>query len=399
MAQPRSDTIWTKTFILLCTAQLLGYAQHFMLAPVLPLYLTQMGGSPSVVGVVLACFAISSVVVRPMVGHWADSRSECLVMIAGLLFQAGAIFFCFIPFIPAAALANGLRGVGWAGLNTGGYSLLALIAPQAKRGAASGMYSGVQSSAQILFPPFALWLLYASFGGYNFVFAATAIFSLAGAVTGFLMTPWVTRPARQPIAGADSQWWREIFRFIEPEILLPSVLLLWLNVSLPAITNFIILYARHLGIANFAVYFVVIGATSMLSRPLLGRLSDKIGRAQSVAAGFALQLCALLTMTMMTNLVGVIFCGVTYMLGNAIGSSTTLALAVERADPKRRGKQMATFSVAYPLSYGVGSLITGSAVDLAGYVGMFLLLAAIQGAGLVYALSKGISLTPGTREE
>jgi MFS family permease len=84
------------------------------------------------------------------------------------------------------------------------------------------------------------------------------------------------------------------------------------------------------------------------------------------------------------------------MLGNAIGSSTTLALAVERADPKRRGKQMATFSVAYPLSYGVGSLITGSAVDLAGYVGMFLLLAAIQGAGLVYAISKGISLTAKT---
>ena len=55
-------TIWTKTFILLCAAQLLGYAQHMMLAPVLPLYLTQLGGSPSVVGLVLACFAVTSVV-------------------------------------------------------------------------------------------------------------------------------------------------------------------------------------------------------------------------------------------------------------------------------------------------------------------------------------------------
>jgi MFS family permease len=87
----------------------------------------------------------------------------------------------------------------------------------------------------------------------------------------------------------------------------------------------------------------------------------------------------------MWNLIGIILCGALYMLGNAIGSSTTLALAVERADPKRRGKQMATFSVAYPLSYGVGSLLTGAAIDVAGYAGMFLILAIVQTAGLVFA--------------
>jgi hypothetical protein len=46
---------------------------------------------------------------------------------------------------------------------------------------------------------------------------------------------------------------------------------------------------------------------------------------------------------------------------------------------------MATFSVAYPLSYGVGSLLTGSAVEVAGYPGMFFLLSAVQGVGLVFA--------------
>ncbi len=391
MANP-SDTIWTKTFILLCAAQLLGYAQHFMLAPVLPLYLTELGGSPSVVGIVLACFAVTSVIVRPVVGHWADRWSEAGVMIAGLLFQAASIFLCFIPFIPATALANGLRGVGWAGLNTGGYSLLALIAPQSKRGAASGLYSGVQSSAQIFFPPIALWLLYASFGGYSAVFIVTALFSITGALTGFMMASSVTRPRRTPSAGDATHWWREIFHFVEPEILLPSLLLLWLNFSLPAITNFIILYARELGIVNFSAYFVAIGVTSMLGRPLLGRLSDKIGRARSVAAGFSLQVIALLLFTVMSNLIGVIFSGALYMLGNAIGSSTTLALAVERADPKRRGKQMATFSVAYPLSYGIGSLLIGAAIDVAGYVGMFLILATLQAAGLVFAQANASKL-------
>ena len=385
-------TIWTKTFILLCAAQLLGYAQHMMLAPVLPLYLTQLGGSPSVVGLVLACFAVTSVVVRPLVGHWADRWSEAGVMIAGLLFQAASVLLCFIPLIPATALANGLRGVGWAGLNTGGYSLLARIAPPAKRGAASGLYSGVQSSAQIFFPPIALWLLYATFGGYGVVFFVTALFSLAGAVMGFMMSTSVARPAQTTASAAEPEWWRAIFHFVEPEILLPSLLLLWLNVSLPAITNFIILYARELGIVDFAAYFVVIGAASMLGRPLLGRLSDKIERRHSVAAGFLLQTAGLLLIASMSNLIGVIFCGVLYILGNAIGSSTTLALAVERADPERRGKQMATFSVAYPLSYGLGSLLIGAAIDIAGYAGMFLLLAILQAAGLIFIVGRRAKL-------
>lgn len=392
MAPQQIDTIWTRTFILLCAAQLLGYSQHFMLAPVLPLFLTQLGAAPFVVGIVLACFAITSVIVRPLVGHWADRSSEAGVMISGLLFQAISIFLCFIPFIPTTALANGLRGIGWAGLNTGGYSLLALISPEKKRGAASGLYSGVQSSAQILFPPFALWLLYAPFGGYRLVFVVTAIFSIAGALTGWAMASSIIHSAKPNRNAVGTDWWREIFHFVEPEILLPSLLLLWLNLALPAITNFSILYAKELGIANFALYFVVIGATSMLGRPLLGRLSDHIGRASSIAAGFALQVIGLILITFVSSLFGVIICGTTYMLGNAIGSSTTLALAVERADPARRGKQMATFSVAYPLSYGVGSLITGSAIDLAGYIGMFLLLAAIQAAGLLFACTKANSL-------
>ena len=388
-----SDSIWTKTFLLLCGAQFLGYAQHAMLAPVLPLYVTQLGGSPFVVGMVLACFAGSSVVIRPMVGHWCDRWSEAKVMISGLVFQGASIFFCFIPFISTAMLANGLRGIGWGGLNTGGYSLLAHIAPESRRGEASGLYSGVQSSSSILFPAFALWLLHASFGGFGMVFVATALFSFAGAALGALMTRSMPTIARSKAARDPARpWWREIFHFIEPDILLPSVILAWLNISLPAITNFSVLYARENGIIDFGMFFIVIGFTSLLGRPMLGRLSDKIGRALSVGFGFGLQLASLLLITFASELIGMIVCGTLYMLGNAIGSSTTLALAVERADPQRRGKQMATFSVAYPLSYGVGSLIIGSAVEAAGYAGMFYIMAAGQALGLVFAVFNAAKL-------
>jgi MFS family permease len=393
MIVKKSESIWTRTFLLLCSAQFLGYAQHAVLTPVLPLYVTHLGGSAFIVGLVLAAFAATSVVVRPLVGHWADRWNEAGVMVSGLVFQGVSIFFCFIPFVGATMLANGLRGIGWAGLNTGGYSLLALTAPESRRGEASGLYSGVQSASAILFPALALWLLQVSFDGFATVFVASAIFSFAGAALGAIMARSVPRAvARNMEPEATRHWWREIFHFIERDILLPSIILFWLNISLPSITNFSVLYARDLGIVNFGTFFIALGVSSLLGRPLLGRLSDKFGRDRSIAAGFVLQLVALLLISTVANLFGMIVAGILYMMGNALGSSTTLALAVERADPRRRGKAMATFSVAYPLSYGVGSFITGSAVELAGYTGMFLVLTAVQALGLVFALIKAADL-------
>ena len=393
MTVKKSESIWTRTFLLLCLAQFLGYAQHAVLTPVLPLYVTYLGGSAFIVGLVLAAFAATSVIVRPVVGHWSDRWNEGGVMILGLLFQGVSIFICFFPFVGAAMLANGLRGIGWAGLNTGGYSLLALTAPESRRGEASGLYSGVQSASAILFPALALWLLQVSSGGFGAVFVISAIFSFAGAALGAIMARSVPHAAPRNISPETTrQWWREIFHFVERDILLPSMILFWLNISLPSITNFSVLYARDLGVMNFGTFFIVLGVTSLLGRPLLGRLSDKFGRDRSIAAGFVLQLAALLLITTVANLFGMIVAGALYMTGNALGSSTTLALAVERADPRRRGKAMATFSVAYPLSYGVGSLITGTAVEVAGYTGMFLVLTAVQALGLIFALINAANL-------
>jgi MFS family permease len=97
MLTAKSKSIWTPAFALLCLAQLLGYAQHSILTPTFPLYVTQLGGSPFVVGLVLACFAVTSVIVRPLVGHWADRWNEAGVMISGLLFLGVSILLCLVP--------------------------------------------------------------------------------------------------------------------------------------------------------------------------------------------------------------------------------------------------------------------------------------------------------------
>ena len=392
MTATQSDPLWTRAFVLLCIVQFLGYAQHFVLQPTIPIYVTHLGASPFVVGLVMASFAATSMLLRPLVGYWSDRWSEAGVMISGLLIQAASVLLCFVPVVGTMMLANSCRGVGWASVNSGGYALLAQSAPAARRGEASGYYSGAQGSATIILPALALWLIDAPFGGFHVVFAASMTIAIVGAGMGMLLRSRNTSSKRLRHRGAAGPWWREIFTLPENDILLASGLLFGLHISLPAVAGFLVLYARQIGIENFGWYYVVSGATSLIARPVLGWASDKIGRGSAIAVGFLLEALALCVVVNASTLTGMIVSGVLYMTGSAIGTAATLALALEHANPERRGQVIATYSMAYPLSAGVGSLLAGGAIQLAGYFWMFLFAAALNIPGLIVTFRNWSSL-------
>ena len=383
MTTEKPESIWTRAFAFLCLAEFLGYAQHFILQPTFPLYITQLGGSPFHVGLVIASFGVTSVMSRPIIGYWADRWSVTGVMILGLILQTLSISLCFVPFVGALMFANGLRGIGWSGMNTGGYTLLATSAPPTRRGEASGYYGGVQSSATILFPAVALWILNAPSGGFGATFLLAMTLVLLGAGAAIALSREVPRAPRTIVTGSPETWWREILSVFDRNIVLAAALLVTLHVSLPCFTSFVVLYARQLSIDHFGWYFVGTGITSMLARPLLGRLSDKIGAGRSLIVAFTLESAALLLMPFVSNLAGVMLGGALYFMGSAIGGTRILALAMERAPAERRGRAMASFSVAFPLSNGTGALLSGLVVDLAGYDWMYITAALPCAVGVI----------------
>src|SRR5262245_29171004 len=185
--------IWSKTFYLLCLVQVLGYGQHFMLIPVLPLYVQHLGGSSLAVGIVLAMFGVAGIFARPILGRLSDRYGEVKVMTAGSIVNATSVLFT-IPSITSTGLVNGVRGIGWGGLNVGGYSLLAVITPEDKRGEASGYYRGIQLGTNIIFPATALWLLTKTGDSFETVFVIISTLAVAGAAVGFCMGKGMSRP-------------------------------------------------------------------------------------------------------------------------------------------------------------------------------------------------------------
>lgn len=382
-AAPRTDSLWTRTFALLCLAEFLGYAQHFVLQPALPLYITQLGGSPFIVGIAIAANGVTSVVSRPIVGYWVDRWRATGMMIIGMIVQGLSIFFCFLPFNAAVIFANALRGIGWSSMAASGYTLLASSAPPERRGEASGYFGGVQSSATIVFPALSLWLLGAAFGGFYLVFSFATLLVLGGAATAWaLARATAAQPRGANLAGGEP-WWREIANVVDRPILAAASLIFALNMSLPCLSSFVVLYARELGVSHFGWYYVAVGITSALGRPLLGRLSDKLGAGRSLIIAFALETTALATMPLATNLTGLVMSGALWYTGAAIGGARIMALAIASAPAERRGRAMASYSTALPLSNGLGALISGIIVDAAGYKSMYSVAAALCSLGFI----------------
>jgi len=386
MTAEKALPLWTPAFALLCGAQFFGSAQHALLQPTFPLYITALGGTPFQVGLVLACFAVTSVVFRPLIGGWADQWSEAGVSVCGLSLLSTAVLICFIPYPEAAMFANALRGIGWAGMSAAGYSLLALSAPPQRRGEASGYYSGVQASGTILLPAVALWLIDAPFGGFQVVFAVAIALAAFGACISAMLARRTPKKAHDRHGAEIGPWWREILNVLDREIMLASVLSFASHVTFPAVASFLVLYARELGIDNIGWFYVASGTTSILARPLLGKVSDKIGRRRALLACFVLQTMALITLAYASALIALMISGALYMVGLAMSSSTTLAIAMEQAKPERRGRAMATFSIALPLSNGVGALICGSLVQWIGFFGMYLTAAGMAAGGLMITI-------------
>lgn len=371
--------IWTRAYTLLCGAVFLAFAQYALLLPAIALYVTERGGSGVLAGLVLLAFSIPSFSVRPLVGQWADSGRAVLVLTLGTLLLGAGCLLYLIPSLAMLFVASAVRGFGWAGLNTGGYTLLARSAPPERRGEASGYYTSVQGTASIAFPALGLWLIDRG-GGFQSVFVVAAALAFAAFGVGRLIPRDIERAAATAHGGASPRI--ALSALLDRGVLLATGLQLCSTLAYPAVAAFLPLYARSQGIGNIGWYYVVSGVAGLLIRPVLGRLSDRAGRGASMAAGFGLQIAGFALLLPAHGLGTIIGAGVLIAIGSAMNNAAAVALAMDLADPARLGTAMATFSMAFQIGNGFGALLAGALVDSAGYRGMYVGAMTLVAAGL-----------------
>ena len=372
----QTSPLVTRPFLLLCLAMFLGYANQWIVTPTIPLYVDDMGGSAFVAGLALLAFSVPSFTVRPFVGRMADRWSAPGVLALGLVLLAIGSTLFLIPLVAMIFVANIVRGLGWAGINTGGYTALAIAAPADRRGEAAAYYTSVTASANIVFPALGLWII-AGHGGFELVCLLSAIF----AALGFPFA-WRLGTATRSATAEHTARSKGTSALIDRGVLLPTGLNLCSNLASPSVMAFLPLYARSLGIDNIGLFYVIAGIANIVIRPLLGKWSDAIGRGPSIAIGQIAQLLGLALILGASELSLILVGGTFFSIGSALIGSTTTALAMDLANPSQRGQAMATFSVSFQIGVGVGAIVAGALADLLSLSAMYAGSIVITASGL-----------------
>jgi len=358
-----ADRVFTRDFSLAILANLFSFASMYVLLATLPLYVVAIGGTVSDAGVVLACFTLSAVVVRPVVGRLSDRRAKKAIMLAGaVILAASSLLYAPVHSVPLLMAVRVFHGVGWAAFGTAASALAADLAPLSRRGEAMG-YFGVGMNVAMAIGP-ALGVFLVGWTGYGSLFLTAMVLGAAAALT----TAGIAEPRRAPGQGALQRGWRS---FILPSALFPSAVLFTNALTYASVVALLPLFADEVGLGNPGLFFTVFSVVVLVLRGPLGRMSDRRGRVAVVAPGLSVTFVALLVLSQAQSTTTMLVVAVLYAVGVGAAQPTLMAMTVDRAGPQERGAAMGTYTTAMDLGIGVGSVVWGVVAQSLGFATMY----------------------------
>jgi MFS family permease len=363
----------------------LGY--QMARSPVLPRFAQDLGAGPELAGLIIGASTITGVIFKLPAGALSDLLGRRRMMLLGCAFFAGPPFLYPLVGDPLALLL--LRFVH--GLATAIFSPVAAAAVAALaergRGEKLGWFASASDAGGTVGPLLGGLVLF-----WTASYPATYLLvGLLGLPPLFLVLRLPPDPPVSSLApGGPSRWAQFRDGILEvassPAVLIASGLEAAMYVGYGAFLGYFPLYASGIGI-NDAVIGLIIGvqlATTMLAKPLSGRLSDRIGRKPMILVGLVLvagslpvipQIRAPLLLALLSAILG---------LGVAIVTPSTTALVADLVRAGRMGSAMGVFGTIWDSGEAAGPVLAGILVAQAGYGVAFGAIAA--GLGLVALL-------------
>ena len=357
------DRIFSRSFSLAILANLFSFTSMYLLLATLPLYVVAIGGTVSDAGIVLACFTLTAVIVRPLIGRLSDRRSKKAIMLAGaVVLAASSLLYEPAHSVPLLMAVRVFHGIGWAAFGTAASALAADLAPASRRGEAMGYFGVGMNVAMAIGPALGVFLVGRT--GYGALFLTAMVLSAAAALT----TVGIADPRRKADRAAVQRGWRS---FILPSALFPSAVLFTNALTYASVVALLPLFAEQAQLGNAGLFFTVFSVVVLVLRGPLGRLSDRRGRVAVVAPGLLFTFVALLVLSRAESTTAMLVVAVLYAIGVGAAQPTLMAMTVDRAKPQERGAAMGTFTTAMDLGIGVGSIVWGMTADAFGFQTMY----------------------------
>jgi len=394
---PSGQRLYTSSFVLLFLMEFTIFVTFYMLLPTVPLYIKELGGTNSTVGLVIGIAGPIAAFGVPLYGLGVDRWSRKGMAILGLgINVVGALIMIIVVSPLTMLLPTILRRVGSGATGAATRTLILDIAPPGRRGEAMTNFATSHNIAIAFGPAVGLWI-YHDFGSTELFLACAAL--MAGA-TLFLFPVRVRSqaggegasssrrsqpnpvPEEQPNAQRRETW---LDKLIVREALVPGITVLLIAAAYLATTTFVSILGETREVPNYEWFFVMYAVVVIAGRLLTGRISDTYGRAIILLPSLALTVGCMVTLAFTYSTIG--FLAAAFMLGLGFGTGQPMlqAVAADWTPPEKYGRAMAMMMGGFSFGSAAGTVFVGEVSERLDFEAAFLGLAITAAVALVIA--------------
>jgi MFS family permease len=364
--------------------------------PVLPLFAHSLNASPAEIGWIVMASTIPGILVSYPAGALSDYLGKRRLLQASLVVFATAPFLYLL--ISTAWQLMAVRFYHGFATAIFGTVASAAIAERytADRAARLSTYSSVTIVGRSVAPFLGGTLIsLASFGA---VYIACAISGVLALAVGLLLRDGIYARPGAPPPTKKLEWphfWASLRTILrDRRIMLVSLVEAAQYLVFGAIEAFLALFAAMLGIPAWEIG-IILGVqlvSIVFAKPLMGRVSDRIGRRRVILPGLLIGAASVVLLPFAPSFIGLSVLSLAFGIGFATVTSSTSALVADLTRDGRYGSSMGVLRTVMDVGQSIGPVLTGFMVGVAGYGSAFTLLAAIL---VLAALMLGLLLRDG----
>jgi MFS family permease len=390
----------SRSFMLICTVGIFSFISYNMVRmPALSLFAESLGSSPERIGLIVSVSTLTGVLLKLPSGALSDIYGRRLLLKIGVVaFGLPPFLYPFITDLDALTALRFLHGLATAIFAP---SALATVAElyRERRGAALGTYTACTQSGSLLGPFLGGYLIHAA--GFSTAFITSGIFGCIGMLLFYSLHLDVAVPQRkdQGMTVVLSEMWKGFAAVAKNrKVLITSVTDAAKMIANGALMAFLPLYGVSAGLnpGEVGLLFTVQAGTSFFSKPIMGRVSDRVGRQPLIILGLCICAGTFVCIPFVSLFPILLMLSAGFGFGEAVVSSSSSALVADSSEFKRLGAGMGMQGTIMDIGHASGPLLAGLLIANLSYSTAFGIIAGIQllAAGVFWVTIKRLEALP-----
>jgi MFS family permease len=374
-----NEQVWNRDFTLLTLSNFLMCCAYYSLISTLPVYISNELKAPeSLVGIVMACYVIAAILIRPFCGFSLDKFGRKTIFLISLSIYALTFTgYIFATTILAMLIIRFAHGLTWGLTTTSNSTVAGDIIPENRRGQGFG-YFGVSTTAGMALGPMIGTIIF-QHGGYSTMFLAGCMISIVS--MGLAAT--IRYPKYYTPKVSLQFKWRNL---VETKTIIPSINLLIIMLTYGGLISFVALFGHEIGIRNPSGFFLIYALGIISSRFAIGKALDRNGPRSIIIICLSMLIIGFPLLSLWQNQAGFYTAALILGFGNGVVFPTFQTMTNNMVPASRRGAASSTLFISVDIGMGLGMILAGIISQYFSIATAFLVCSGIGAAGLIIFL-------------